>query len=324
MTVSAATSSAAGPGSNFNIAEHAGNEGLVPKFVEADGVRTRYYEVGDPSADPLVLCHGAGWSGTSSANTWARNLKGLGQQFHVFAADKLASGLTGNPPTEAGYSIEGQVAHMWAFMRAVGLADRPFHIVGQSRGGYLAARTALEHPDQTKSLVVVDSATLAPDDGQGAERRRRLLGNEDTDLGPDPRTRMREHWRRMSFNKEHVTDEFVEAAAYMESTPKAQETRRVWKSGGEERFNSTLKAQKEETLRWFREGKLQRPILLYWGRNDPTAVLSLGHALFDLIAEANDRTRMFMVNRAGHFHYREYPDEFNLNITSFIRYWTGA
>ena len=308
----------------FAIAEHAGNEGLVPKFVDADGIRTRYYEVGDPSAEPLVLCHGAGWTGTSSANTWARNLKGLAQHFHVFAADKLASGLTDNPKAEDGYSIQGQVAHWWAFMRAVGLGDAEFHILGQSRGGYLAARTALEHPEQVKSLTVVDSATLAPEDGQGAERRRRLLGNEESDLGPDTRTRMREHWTRMSFNPEHVTDEFVEAAAYMESAPKAQATRRAWQNGGSERFAATLKTQKEETLDWFRQGKLQKPILLYWGRNDPTAVLPLGLALYDLVAEANDRTRMFIVNRAGHFHYREYPDEFNLNITTFIRYWTGS
>lgn len=307
----------------YAIAEHAGNEGLVPKFVEAGGTRTRYYEVGDPAAEPLVMCHGAGWSGTSSANTFARNLKGLGEAFHVFAADKLASGLTGNPLTPEGYSIQGQVAHMWAFMRAVGLGDREFHILGQSRGGYLAARTALEHADQTRSLVVCDSATLAPDDGKGDERRRRLLGDEYGDLGgADTRQRMREHWTRMSFNPAHVTDEFVEAAAYMESTAKAQETRRAFQDGGSARFSRTLAEQKQETLQWFRDGKLQKPILLYWGRNDPTAVLPLGLALYDLIAEANDRTRMFIVNRAGHFHYREYPEEFNLNVTTFIKYWT--
>ena len=309
---------------HYAIAEHAGNEGLVPKFVEADGISTRYYEVGDPAAEPLVLCHGAGWSGTSSANTFARNLKGLGERFHVFAADKLGSGLTGNPLTPEGYSIEGQVAHMWAFMRAVGLGQHDFHLLGQSRGGYLASRLALEHADQTKSLVVVDSATLAPEDGKRQERRRQVLGDEYNDLGgDDTRTRMREHWSRMSFNRAHVTDEFVEAAAYMESTPKAQETRRAWQDGGQARFELTLAEQKEETLRWFREGRLQKPILLYWGRNDPTAVLPLGQALFELIAEANDRTRMFIVNRAGHFHYREYPEEFSLNVTTFITFWTS-
>jgi pimeloyl-ACP methyl ester carboxylesterase len=145
------------------------------------------------SAEPLVLCHGAGWSGTSSANTWARNLAGLGERFHVFAADKLGSGLTDNPLSSDDYSIQGQVAHMWAFMRVAGLGDQEFHMLGQSRGGYLATRIALEHADQTRSLIVVDSATLAPDDGSYAERRRRLLGNEQSDLGGETRARTREH-----------------------------------------------------------------------------------------------------------------------------------
>jgi pimeloyl-ACP methyl ester carboxylesterase len=30
---------------------------------------------------------------------------------------------------------------------------------------------------------------------------------------------------------------------------------------------------------------------------------------------------MYIVNKAGHFHYREYPDEFNHNIIAFIDYW---
>jgi pimeloyl-ACP methyl ester carboxylesterase len=128
----------------------------------------------------------------------------------------------------------------------------------------------------------------------------------------------------MSFDPSHITDEFVEAAAYMASTPKAIETAHAWQDGGAERFNSTLRAQKEETLQWLREGKLQRPILLYWGRNDPTAILAQGFALFDVIADANPRTRMFIVNRGGHFHYREYPREFNVNVTTFITNWTVA
>jgi pimeloyl-ACP methyl ester carboxylesterase len=31
---------------------------------------------------------------------------------------------------------------------------------------------------------------------------------------------------------------------------------------------------------------------------------------------------MTTVNKAGHFHFREYPDEFNYNIKSFIDYWS--
>jgi len=31
--------------------------------------------------------------------------------------------------------------------------------------------------------------------------------------------------------------------------------------------------------------------------------------------------RMLIVNRAGHFHYREYPEEFVQNIFNFLDQW---
>jgi hypothetical protein len=30
---------------------------------------------------------------------------------------------------------------------------------------------------------------------------------------------------------------------------------------------------------------------------------------------------MTIVNKAGHLHFREYPDEFNTNMINFIDYW---
>lgn len=296
-----------------NISETASINGLQAKFIEADGLRTRYYEVG--SGHPMVLCHGAGFSGTSSANTWALNLPGLGQRFHVFAADKLASGMTDNPKSDDDFTIQAQVRHMYASIRAVGIDT--CYMVGQSRGGYLATRLTLEHPEMVKALVVVDSATLAPDVGNIEERRGRLFEGEPD----DSKEGLRFHYVKMSYNTEHITEDYLDAAAHMESLPKAQETRRRWTAGGEKLFNRTLREQKEESLRWVKEGRLQVPTLLYWARNDPSALLEQGLAMFHLLAETNRRTRMIMVNQAGHFHYREYPEEWNRNVTNFVTGW---
>lgn len=297
----------------YMIGEAAGNCGLTPKFIDVDGIRTRYYEVG--SGEPMVLCHGAGWAGSSSANTWAPVLAGLGQRFHVFAADKLASGMTDNPESDDDYTIEAQINHMYRFIRTVGL-DR-VHLVGQSRGGYMATRLTLEHPEMARTLVVVDSATTAPDAPDFAERRRKLFANQPS----DPRERIRFRQGQLSYNKEHITDEFVEAAVYMDSLPKAQQTRQRWENGGEELFNSTLARQKRQTHEWIREGRLQVPTLLYWGKNDPSAILAVGLALFEMMCEKNRRTRMLIANQAGHFHYREYPEEWVRNVTNFVTGW---
>ena len=43
--------------------------------------------------------------------------------------------------------------------------------------------------------------------------------------------------------------------------------------------------------------------------------------LFRSISEQNARTRMLIVNKAGHFHYREYPDEWVRNVLNFLSYW---
>src|SRR4051794_11952078 len=152
-----------------------GNCGYQPKLIDVAGLRTRYYEAG--SGEPMLLCHGMGWAACFGADTWAPVLGSLGARFHVFAPDKLASGMTDNPLSPDDYTIEAQVAHMARFIQTLGLER--VHLVGQSRGAYLAARLALEHPRLAKTLVLVDSQTIAPEVGafsrDAFEARRRVL-----------------------------------------------------------------------------------------------------------------------------------------------------
>ncbi|HEY1481339.1 MAG TPA: hypothetical protein VGF19_01340, partial [Candidatus Acidoferrum sp.] len=104
-SIAVSSVSAATPNQDGSIA------GLHAKFIDVRGVKTRYYEMGE--GEPLVLVHGEGWSGHSSANTWSKNLPGLAKRFHVFAPDKLASGMTGNPLDDKDYNIQGEVEHMY-------------------------------------------------------------------------------------------------------------------------------------------------------------------------------------------------------------------
>ena len=59
----------------------ANSGGLQAKFIDAGGVRTRYYDQGN--GEPMVLVHGTGFSGVASANTWSLNIPGLSARFHV-------------------------------------------------------------------------------------------------------------------------------------------------------------------------------------------------------------------------------------------------
>ena len=287
--------------------------GLKPKFVDVAGVRTRYYEAG--AGEPMILVHGEGFSGHSSANVWSKNLAGLGKRFHVFAADKLASGMTGNPPDDKDYNIQGEVEHAYQFIKAVRL-DK-VHLVGQSRGGGLAFFLAVAHPEIVKTLVLIDTLTAAP---EGATTRQETIGK-------CPKEPDWVEWKcrlqAISFKPDVAfDDEYFEAGRYMAELPKSRETVAKMKAGAGEPLRSQFNAWKKSVHeRIMAEPLLAMPTLIYWGRNDPSAVLARGHDLYDVMAQQNPKLRMITVNKAGHFHFREYPDEFNYNITGFIDFW---
>jgi pimeloyl-ACP methyl ester carboxylesterase len=64
---------------------------LPARFIDVNGVSTRYYDYGQ--GDTIVL---AG-VGTSGANFWLRNIRGLANKFRVLAVDELGDGMTNAP-----------------------------------------------------------------------------------------------------------------------------------------------------------------------------------------------------------------------------------
>jgi len=293
-------------------------EGFEAKFVDVDGIRTRYYEVGE--GEPMVLVHGSGFTGTASANTWTLNLGGLGERFHVFAADKLASGMTDNPIADKDFTIRAEVEHMYQFIRTMGLEQ--IHLVGQSRGGGLAFLLAVNHPEIIKTLVIIDSSTAAPTAGDDRSHRRNRIFRgcpEDENAVGDA---FRCGQSALSYNTEQVNDEYVAAAGYMWSQPKAQETER--RVTAEVRQHNTIVGSEmnhEAYHRILTESVLNMPVMLYWSQNDPSVLPMQGYSLYNIIAESNPRTWLLFTNNGGHFHYREHPEQFNRNVINFVTNW---
>jgi 2-hydroxy-6-oxonona-2,4-dienedioate hydrolase len=287
------------------------------KFIDVNGIRTRYYDEG--LGEVLLLIHGSRFSPWGSANTWTLNIAALSRRFRVLAPDKLCSGMTDNPKSLEGFTQHAIVQHIYQFTQILGV--KQFHVVGQSNGGYTAARLALEHPEMCRSLVIVDSATLGPPVGDMAERRKRLFANGPTDL----REYIRFHWGKLSVNTDNITDDYLDAAYFMASTPKGRETLRLLNTDGreDEGINPPANAQsfprdKAETHQWIREGRLTMPVLITWGANDPSAILPIGIKLFEMIAEKTRRAEMHIFNNVAHFHYREIPDQWNRVVMNFI------
>ena len=286
--------------------------GLNARFMDVNGVRTRYYEMG--TGEPMVLVHGGDLSGHSSANIWSKDISLFARQFHVFAPDTLASGMTANPADDNDLNIQGEVDHMYDFIRAlkVGMV----HVVGESRGGACVLFLALQHPDVVKDIVIVDSNTAVPQSS--------VAGSGASDKCPkEPDS---EAWKcnllaLSSPSDQAFDDEYFMEGKYMSLLPKSQETVAKLKAGAGGELATADGFNKWKT-EWYariaKEGVPQIPVLVYWGKDDSVSPAAKGQALYDLLAKNNPRVRSMMVDKAGHFPFREFPEKFVDDVTSFI------
>jgi 2-hydroxy-6-oxonona-2,4-dienedioate hydrolase len=298
--------------------------GLKAKFIEVSGVKTRYYEAG--KGEPVVMIHGGSMAGSSTANVFSRNIPGLAKRFHVFALDRLASGMTGNPREDKEYNYASEAEFVYQFIQTLKLG--PVHLVGHSAGGGIALFMAIEHPAAVQTLVII---AAGPEDPNAIVGPTKL----DASLPKCPDQSQYEGlkcrvtilaWLPTTFD-----DEYWAADAFMASQPKTKEARAKLNAGaGEPLRTKEFPAYREKMLNRVKDdGVLQMPVLLYaakndvldWGVNDPTAKLQRELALFDILAAKNTKVRMIIQNNAGHFMYREYPEQFNEDLVGFIDYW---
>ena len=284
------------------------------KFVDVDGIKTRYYERGTGPA--VVLFHGGHFGSHDAADCaddWSLNFDALAQWFHVYAIDKIGQGFTDNPKRDEDYTMAAVVQHAYGFLKALDL--RNVHPVGHSRGAYLVARLVLEHPELFDSCILVDTNTLAP----GISKNETVMANP-----PQPRlSRESQRWvlEKYSYGFEHISEEWLDVMMRVAALPKYQDAVRKMEEIGlrTTRFLPHLARQKDETLGIIRDRGLGLPTLLAWAYDDPTATIDQGYALFGLIARGTPDARMHIFNRAGHFSYREHPAEFNDLVRGFIQ-----
>lgn len=296
--------------------------GFDAKFVDVNGVSTRFYDQG--SGDPLLLVHGGPWEGTSSANDWSRNIAGLSKEFRVIAPDKLGNGVTGNPGRagEADFTIAGQIKHLIGFIEAMSVG--PVNIVAHAEGG-ISLFLAAQRPDLVKSLVLFSSNTAAPDVGE--DRRDEALAECPWEVyGQEIGPWMDElicRYESLSYDNSHLDDEFILALQTMNLDPKVQWTRFYRDGGAGAPFRANFENWRDEMHARIRDdGAIKDiPTLLIWARDDATHPLERSMALYDVLAEHNPSVQTLMMNDAGHYAFREKPDEFNFAVIRFVKAW---
>ena len=208
----------------------------------ATGPRLHYAERGDREGEAIVFLH-------ACADSWfsyGRVLPLLSPSYHAFAPDQRGHGDSDKP--ECCYTADDYVADVDAFMEAVGIEKAT--LVGDSSGGLIAQRVALNYPRRVGRLVLIGSPTTLVSNEAVMEWRELVRALED----PVPLEFVRE--LLASIIHHQVPEEYL-GRAISESL---KVPARVWRD-----YWEGVVLTVDDTARL---GEIGAPTLILWGERD--------------------------------------------------------
>jgi pimeloyl-ACP methyl ester carboxylesterase len=257
------------------------------------------------SGPPLLLVHGF----MTSSYSWRYALEPLGRHFTCYAPDLPGAGRSSAPLGP--YAPDALARAVGEIQRALGLRGAP--VIGNSLGGYLCMRLALEDPASMSRLVNVHSPGLAT-------FRNRALS---TALGLVPRAgsvvdalvaRDPERWvhRNVHYFDESLKsrEEHREYAAPLR-TP---EGRRAFFRMLDETFDVRQMRAFEARLQGL-GGAFPVPLLLLYAARDPMVPPEVGDRLHALLPSA----RFERVEGGSHFMHVDATEAFVARVLPFLR-----
>ena len=265
-------------------------------YLDAGGVRTRYLHSGSIDKPPLLFLHGTG----GHAEAYARNLAAHAEHFSTWAIDMVGNGLSDR--SDGALEISTYVDHLGAVLDALGLEKAS--LSGESLGGWVAARFAIEHPDRVEKLVLNTPGghTAFPD----VMQRIKTLSMAAVE---DPSwERIKSRLEFLMHDKSKVTDDIVAVRQAIYAGP-----------GMVEQMERTLILQDWDVRQrnlilaedWAR---IVAPTLVLWTSDDPTASVEDGRRVAEMIPGAE----FTVMEGCGHWPQWEDAATFNAIHIGFL------
>ncbi|MBX9727825.1 MAG: alpha/beta hydrolase [Sphingopyxis sp.] len=129
--------------------------GATSQFVTlADGTRVHVRDTGG-TLPPMVLLHGS----NSSLHTWEPLVRELSGEYRIIRLDLPGHGLTGANAARS-YRVEDMMAAVDGTVTAIGVDS--FILGGNSMGGGISWRYALEHPAKVRAILLLNAGGMPP------------------------------------------------------------------------------------------------------------------------------------------------------------------
>ena len=138
-------------------------------FAQINGYRMHYAVFGAEAAPVLALIHGGLGGGDGSADTINRQAAELSDKYRCVFYDRRACG--GSDAPAGGYDIPNCAKDLHDLLAHLGIGKA--HVLGSSAGGPIATQFALDYPEATESLLLINTMSYS-EEAQREVRRQEL------------------------------------------------------------------------------------------------------------------------------------------------------
>ena len=260
------------------------------------GLTLHYHDIGEHAGTgnlPVVFLHGSG-PGASGYSNFKHNFPFFAQAGHrVIVPDLPGYGLS-SKPADAEYVLDFFVGALRELLQALDI--RRCILVGNSLGGAIAIKYALDHPADVAKLVLMAPGGVEERDTyfqmEGIVQMVKLFAGRQLD-----EANMRGLMSLLVADPAHITDALIaERLPVADSQP-----------------TTVLSTMRVPNMTQ-RLHELACPVLAFWGTGDRFNPVSGAHKLLDHCADA----RCLLLNRCGHWVMVEHRDLFNRECLAFF------
>lgn len=252
---------------------------------------------------PLLLIHGFG----ASIGHWRKNIPVLADAgYRVFALDLLGFGNSDKPILD--YTVEVWQEQIQAFWQEK--IQIPTVFVGNSIGGLLSLMVATDSPEMTAGVIAINCAGGLNHRPEELNFPLRVVMGAFAKIVSSPvsgtflfnqirqKKRLRRTLSQVYRDRAAITDELVEMLYQPSCHPNAQKV-----------FASVITAPPGPTPGELLP-RLERPLLVLWGEDDPWTPLS-GARIYQELAATRPNVTFHSIPNAGHCPHDEKPQQIN-------------
>lgn len=258
------------------------------QFIQLPGsVELEYVEQGNPNGIPVILLHGF----TDSWHSFESTLPHLPAGLHTFSLSQRGHGHSFKP--EGAYQFKSFAADVAAFIQAKNLG--PTVIVGHSLGGLVAQQFALDYPNLTKAIVIVNSDASFGDNPGMPE-----FQNEVMQLADPIQYEFADAFQKSTLSRP------IDSAYYQLLVGESLKVPvHVWKEVMQQIINTDFTHQLSQ---------IKKPALIFWGDKDSICPRSGQETLQKGIPGSG----LKVYTDVGHALHWEQPERFAKDLSTFI------